>query len=120
MAAEGAIIGGLSVISAILGYFAFSLNESTSEISKKVSVLLAFMSLVFLNLVMFSLQKIAAVNTPYLVDSILNTGLFAMIWVTIILVIVLGLGLFWILIKTFKEMYDNNSGKKTREDSYNE
>lgn len=118
MAAEGAIIGGLSVISALLGYFAFNLNESESEVSKKISVLLAFMSLIFLNLVMFSVQKIASANASYLVNSVLNTGLLAMIWLTIILIVVLGCVLGYMLIMTLKDFYSKASGARSKEDDF--
>lgn len=117
MAAEGAIVGGLAVISALLGYFAFNLNESQNDINKKIGLLLAFMSLVFLNLVMFSVRAIAVNNASYLVDGILSTGLLVMIWLTIILMCFLGAGLMWTIIKTIKMLFDTAMGKRTREDN---
>jgi hypothetical protein len=117
LSAENSIVLGLGVISATLGYFAFELGRSDEDLSKKIGLVLGFMSLAFLNLVMYAIYKIASVNLSYLVDGVLHTGILILMWTTLSLVFILLLVVIWISIKSLY-IWSSNFGK--RKDNTNE
>ena len=89
MGSEMTIVVGFSVISAILAYYAFELRDAEEDLTRKLSLFLFFLSILFLNLVMYSMVLIAQ-NTglSYLLDSVVYTGLQIMTWVTLAIVII--------------------------------
>lgn len=85
---EVAVIGGLGIISFILAYYAFELRESQEDFWKKVSIGLFFMSLLFLNLVIFAVLLIAKNSSvAYLEDSVIVYGLMIMNWLTVVIIL---------------------------------
>lgn len=88
MSAELAIVAGISFITYMLAHYGFKLNDSAREVNKRIAVILLFMSLVFLNLVMFTIFDISQNTTAsYLESSVLTTGLQVLMWLTLILIV---------------------------------
>lgn len=82
-----AVTIGLFGLAFLFLYAAFTLTKSEQGIIQNISVLLAFMGLVFMDLLMFALFKIAeqTSNISYLTSGVLLAGLRAMIAVTSVL-----------------------------------
>lgn len=117
MSAELAVVGGLGFISAIFAYYAFQLRESGEELNQKIGVFLFFMSLLFADLLMFTIyqltQETASLN--FLTGSVMHTGLLVVIWVTVGLTTVLLFSLLLMVITVMWEWYKKASGKHISE-----
>lgn len=117
MSAELAVVGGLSFISAIFGYFAFALRESQEEFNQKIGVFLFFMSLLFVDLVMFTIYRLTqeTATLTFLTGGVMKTGLLVVIWVTVGLTVLLLFSLVFMAISALWTMYQKISGKHISE-----
>lgn len=89
MAAEEGVIIGLLGIAALFAYYAFKLRESDNEGNKRIAVFLAFISLVFANITLFTVYDIANNSLAYLTGGALSVALLVMIWTTNLLMLYL-------------------------------
>lgn len=78
------VVVGLSIISFLLAYYAFKLREGADDVTKKVALFLFFMSVLFVNLIMYSLVLISQ-NTDigYLQNSVVYMGLQVLTYTTL-------------------------------------
>lgn len=96
MTGDVTVVVGLGAIAALFAYFAFELKDSESEIMTRVAVGFFFMSLVFVNLVMYTILLIAQndATVSYLEGSVMNTGLAVVMWVTLGMAALLFISIF--------------------------
>ena len=87
MAAEESIIFGLVGITVIFAYYAFELRDSGNEGNQKIAVFLAFVSLIFANITLFTVYTVATTNASYLTTGPLTAALLIMIWTTNLLLL---------------------------------
>jgi len=107
---ETAIIAGLGVIAFILSYYSFELRESEEEFWRKVSIGTFFMSMIFLNLIIYAVMLISKNGAAYLEDSILVYGMMIMNWLTII--VILGF-IIWIIFVSIQALFALLAGKNS-------
>lgn len=114
MAEVEAVIAGLGIICTLLLYSAFMLRNSEESLTQSISVLLAFMGLVFMDLLMFAIfrisQETASIN--YLTDGILLTGLKAMIVVTSLLAFTLLMVIIFQLIFALRDYFKETISRR--------
>jgi hypothetical protein len=100
MGAELSIVLGLSVISALFAYFAFEFKNSAEPLNQKIGVFLFFVSVGFLNLVMYSCVLIAQNGgVAYLEHSVVNTGLTIITYTSIVAIILYFIVIFVLTVK---------------------
>lgn len=106
MSSQLAVIAGLGIISTLFAYYAFEFRNSTQELLQKFSVFLFFVSLVFVDLVMYSIYYIANnEGLAYLSNGVIQTGLLVLTWTTVLLTFVLLLVILYMLIMAFKNYF---------------
>jgi hypothetical protein len=117
MSSEVSVVVGLTFISALFAYYAFELRDSQEVLSQKLAVFMFFMSIVFLNLVMYTIYRLTQEdpNLSFLTSGIMSTGLLVVVWTTTILGFILMGSIFWMSIKTFYDVYKRLSGKAPRD-----
>jgi hypothetical protein len=114
--AEVAIVVGLAAIAAILGDFAFRLSNSSESHSQKASIFVALISLLFLDLLVFTMYKIAETDLPDLIPAVLNTALLVIVWLTSFVVVgVFVVNMYRLLVSVKDSMKDIGKGRRGRE-----
>lgn len=83
MGAELSIVIGLAVTSMMFAYFSYSFKNHPENIMKQVSIFFFFISLFFLNMIMYACILIAQNNTlTYLETPVLEQGLTIITYIT--------------------------------------
>lgn len=112
-----AVVMGLVCISFLFLYSAFTLRDSDVKLMQNISVLLAFVGLVFINLTVYAIFRIAdqtqAIN--YLASGVMLTGLRVIIAITSLLTFTLLLSIIFGLIKMLKNSYKRLMGRRVEE-----
>jgi hypothetical protein len=110
---EIAVVAGMGITSALLSYMAFELRESKEEFWQTVSVGLFFMSIIFIDLLVFSLLLIIQNDSlTYLDESVVSIALTIILWTTTILVFAFFM---WLIFNAIKTLIDMLSGKMKRD-----
>lgn len=115
MSAELAIVGGLGFVSALFAYMAFKLRDEKNEdgtFGSKISLFLFFCSILFANLLMYSLLLISQNSLPYLEAPVISLGLSIMTYGTIGVMIVYSLYLIGLFLKGVYEWTIEAMGKR--------
>lgn len=89
MVVENGVIGGYAFISAMFAYLAFKLRETDSIFNQVTSLLFFSLSLLFVNMVMYSLYLVVQNTTgiSYLNNSLMSTALLVILWVTVFVLV---------------------------------
>lgn len=115
MSAELAVVGGLGFISALFAYMAFSLrakDDNDDTFGNKLSLFLFFCSVLFCNLLMYSLLLISQNSLPYLEAPVIGIGLSIMTYGTIGAVIIYTIYLISLFLKTVYDVVMQAMGKR--------
>ena len=102
---EQAVIMGIGFTAAMFGYYAFKLRESSIESNQRVAVFLAFISLLFTNMLFYATYLVAINNHPAIFGGgLLESGLLLMVWTTnILLFYMLAAGIYQLVRWIIKE-----------------
>lgn len=107
MSAELAIVSGIGVISALLGYFAFELRES----HETLAWIMFFLSITFLDILTLVIVKIADQSAAYV--GFIQIGLTILLWLNILVAVYMAFGMLGkVIFGSYQTIIDWIAGKR--------
>lgn len=114
MSSEAAIVIGLGMVAFIMKEFSFRLSDHENEWMQRLGFFLGFVSLFYVNFVMYTVLKVAQNSLSYVMTGTMSVALQVMIWTTVIILMVFSLYIFFQVI-SFMYSFGKGFGKRERD-----